>query len=57
MGHVAGGPLRPLERLPVVLARSTSDLAAGVRRLAPDRLTFALDHLDAMAESPFCDPE
>jgi hypothetical protein len=47
MGHVAGGPLRPLEHLPVVLARSTSDLAAGVRRLAPDRLAFALDQVDA----------
>lgn len=47
MGHVAGGPPRPLEHLPVVLARGTSDLAAGVRRLAPDRLAFALDHVDA----------
>ncbi|WP_055523945.1 beta-L-arabinofuranosidase domain-containing protein [Streptomyces graminilatus] len=47
MGHVAGGPLRPLEHLPVVLARNTSDAAAGVRRLAPDRLEFALDHVEA----------
>ncbi|GKQ39133.1 glycoside hydrolase family 127 protein [Streptomyces sp. A012304] len=47
MGHVASGPLRPLEHLPVVLARSTSDPAAGVRRLGPDRLAFALDHVDA----------
>ncbi|MFJ9147575.1 beta-L-arabinofuranosidase domain-containing protein [Streptomyces sp. NPDC102270] len=47
MGHVAGGPLRPLEHLPVVLARSTSELAAGVRRLAPDRPAFALEHVDA----------
>ncbi|WP_159054766.1 DUF6805 domain-containing protein [Streptomyces dysideae] len=47
MGHVAGGPLRPLEHLPVVLARSTSDPAAGVRRVAPDRLAFALEHVDA----------
>ncbi|MEV1084595.1 glycoside hydrolase family 127 protein [Streptomyces sp. NPDC050211] len=47
MGHVAGGPLRPLEHLPVVLAPSASDPAAGVRRLAPDRLAFALDHVDA----------
>ncbi|MFI6436145.1 beta-L-arabinofuranosidase domain-containing protein [Streptomyces sp. NPDC050759] len=47
MGHVAGGPLRPLEHLPVVLAPSTSDAAAGVRRLAADRLVFALDHVDA----------
>ncbi|MFD8649558.1 beta-L-arabinofuranosidase domain-containing protein, partial [Streptomyces mirabilis] len=47
LGHVASGPLRPLENLPVVLARSTSDAAAGVRRLAPDRLAFALDHVDA----------
>ncbi|MET8213282.1 beta-L-arabinofuranosidase domain-containing protein [Streptomyces sp. NPDC005373] len=47
MGHVADGPLRPLEHLPVVLARSSSDLAAGVRRLAPDRLAFALDHVAA----------
>ncbi|WP_367326400.1 DUF4986 domain-containing protein [Streptomyces sp. HUAS ZL42] len=47
MGHVADGPLRPLEHLPVVLARSASDAAAGVRRLAPDRPAFALDHVDA----------
>jgi DUF1680 family protein len=47
MGHVADGPLRPLEHLPVVLTRSSSDLAAGVRRLDPDRLAFALDHVDA----------
>ncbi|MGW1024179.1 beta-L-arabinofuranosidase domain-containing protein [Streptomyces sp. NPDC002577] len=47
MGHVASGPLRALEHLPVVLARTSSDLAAGVRRLAPDRLAFALDHMDA----------
>jgi DUF1680 family protein len=47
MGHVACGPLRPLEHLPVVLARSSSDLVAGVRRLAPDRLAFALEHVDA----------
>ena len=47
MGHVANGPLRPLEQLPVVLARTSSDLAAGVRRLAADRLAFALDHVDA----------
>ncbi|MCX4854328.1 glycoside hydrolase family 127 protein [Streptomyces canus] len=47
MGHVADGPLRPLEHLPVVLARSTCDLTAGVRRLAPDRLAFALDDVDA----------
>lgn len=47
MGHVASGPLRPLEHLPVVLARSTSDLVAGVRRLAPDRLAFALEQVDA----------
>ena len=47
MGHVADGPLRPLEHLPVVLARSTADPAAGLRRLAPDRLAFALDHVDA----------
>jgi hypothetical protein len=47
MGHVAGGPLRPMEHLPVVLARSTCDPAAGVRRLAPDRLAFALDDVDA----------
>ncbi|MGW5665421.1 beta-L-arabinofuranosidase domain-containing protein [Streptomyces sp. NPDC003758] len=47
MGHVAGGPLRPLEHLPVVIARSSSDLVAGVRRLSPDRLAFALDHVDA----------
>ncbi|GGL08581.1 hypothetical protein GCM10010094_81680 [Streptomyces flaveus] len=33
MGHVAGGPLRPLEHLPVVLT--------------PNRLEFALDHVDA----------
>ncbi|MFF3334511.1 DUF4986 domain-containing protein [Streptomyces sp. NPDC002888] len=47
MGHVADGPLRPLEHLPVVLTGTTSDPAAGVRRLAPDRLAFALDHVDA----------
>ena len=47
MGHVADGPLRPLEHLPVVLAPSTADPAAGLRRLAPDRLAFALDHVDA----------
>ncbi|MFD7319550.1 DUF4986 domain-containing protein [Streptomyces sp. NPDC059875] len=47
MGHVAGGPLRPLEHLPVVLTPSTSDPAAGVRRLAPNRLAFALEHVDA----------
>ncbi|MFG2456157.1 DUF4986 domain-containing protein [Streptomyces sp. NPDC048523] len=47
MGHVVGGPLRPLEHLPVVLARSTSELAAVVRRLAPDRPAFALEHVDA----------
>jgi hypothetical protein len=47
MGHVADGPLRPLEHLPVVLAESSSDPAADVRRLAPDRLGFALDHVDA----------
>ncbi|CAM5704545.1 glycoside hydrolase family 127 protein [Streptomyces canus] len=47
MGHVAGGPLRPMEHLPVVLARSTADPAAGVRRLAPDRVAFALDDVDA----------
>ena len=45
--HVAVGPLRPLEHLPVVLAPSTSDPAAGVRRLAPDRLAFALENVDA----------
>ncbi|MFK4106034.1 beta-L-arabinofuranosidase domain-containing protein [Streptomyces sp. NPDC019531] len=49
MGHVADGPLRPLEHLPVVLARSTADLAAGVRRLTPDRLEFALDDVDTRA--------
>jgi hypothetical protein len=47
MGHVAGGPLRPLEHLPVVLAPSASDPAAGVRRLAPNRLESALEHVDA----------
>jgi hypothetical protein len=47
MGHVAGGPLRPVEHLPVVLARNTSDLVAGVRRLAPNRLAFALGRVDA----------
>jgi uncharacterized protein len=47
MGHVARGPLRPLEHLPVVLARSPSDAASGVRRLASGRLAFALDHVDA----------
>ncbi|MFF1303638.1 beta-L-arabinofuranosidase domain-containing protein [Streptomyces sp. NPDC058307] len=47
MGHVAGGPLRPLGNLPVVLARSTSDLTAGVRRLDLDRPAFALEHVDA----------
>ncbi|MFJ4979252.1 DUF4986 domain-containing protein [Streptomyces coeruleorubidus] len=46
-GHVAGGPLRPLEHPPVVLTPRASDPAAGVRRLAPDRLAFALEHLDA----------
>jgi uncharacterized protein len=49
MGHVAHGPLRPLEHLPIVLAESASDPAAGVRRLASDRLAFALDHADAQA--------
>ena len=47
MGHVADGPLRPTEHLPVVLARSTSDAVSGVRRLAPDRPEFALEHVDA----------
>ncbi|WP_406322392.1 beta-L-arabinofuranosidase domain-containing protein [Streptomyces sp. NBC_00519] len=47
MGHVADGPLRPLEHLPVVLAPSASDPAAGVRRLAPDRLAFTLEQVDA----------
>ncbi|WP_406336762.1 DUF4986 domain-containing protein [Streptomyces sp. NBC_00203] len=47
MGHVADGPLRPLEHLPVVLTRSTSDPAVGVRQLAPDRLEFTLEHVDA----------
>lgn len=52
MGHVASGPLRPLEHLPVVLTPSSSDPATGVRRLAPDRLAFALEHVDA----PGCAP-
>ncbi|KUN83275.1 beta-L-arabinofuranosidase domain-containing protein [Streptomyces griseoruber] len=52
MGHVARGPLRPLENLPVVLTRSTSDAPANVRRLAPDRLAFALDHVDARPGRP-----
>jgi hypothetical protein len=47
MGHVAGGPLRPLGDLPVVLAPVGSDPAVGVRQLTPDRLSFALDHVDA----------
>ncbi|MFD9482921.1 DUF4986 domain-containing protein [Streptomyces sp. NPDC059991] len=47
MGHVADGPPRPLEHLPVVLTPSTSDPAAGVRRLAPDRPAFTLEHVDA----------
>ncbi|WP_405774462.1 beta-L-arabinofuranosidase domain-containing protein [Streptomyces sp. NBC_01538] len=47
MSNVAVGPLRPLEHLPVVLARSTADPAAGLRRLAPDRLAFALENVDA----------
>ena len=47
MGHVADGPLRPMEHVPVVLARGTSDLTAGIRRLAPDQVAFALDHVDA----------
>ncbi|WP_035841547.1 glycoside hydrolase family 127 protein [Kitasatospora azatica] len=46
MGHVAAGPLRPLEHLPVVLARTCGDAAAAVRRLDPNRLAFALDHAD-----------
>lgn len=49
MGHVASGPLRPLEHLPVVLARSTSELVAGVRQLAPSQLKFALAHVGAKA--------
>ncbi|MFE4799389.1 beta-L-arabinofuranosidase domain-containing protein [Streptomyces sp. NPDC056708] len=47
MGHVAAGPLRPLEHLPIVLTHSPADLTAGVRRLAPNRLAFALEHVDA----------
>ncbi|MEH0578598.1 MULTISPECIES: beta-L-arabinofuranosidase domain-containing protein [Streptomyces] len=47
MGHVASGPLRPLEHLPVVLARNSSDPAADVRRLASDGLAFALERVDA----------
>ncbi|WP_443032991.1 DUF4986 domain-containing protein [Streptomyces sp. DH10] len=46
-GHVAGGPLRPLGHLPVVLTPRPSDPAAGVRRLAPDRPEFAPEHVDA----------
>ncbi|WP_405766119.1 beta-L-arabinofuranosidase domain-containing protein [Streptomyces sp. NBC_01538] len=49
MGHIAGGPLRPLENLPVVLTRASSDAATVVRRLDPDRLAFALDHADTPA--------
>ncbi|MBW8799014.1 MAG: hypothetical protein JF597_37235 [Streptomyces sp.] len=52
MGHVAGGPLRPLEHLPIVLTRSPADLRAGVCRLAPDRLGFALDHVTRDRASP-----
>ncbi|WP_415925309.1 DUF6805 domain-containing protein [Streptomyces sp. ME19-01-6] len=52
MGHVARGPLRPLEHLPIVLAESSSDPAAGVRRPDPDRLAFAVDHVDAPAGEP-----
>lgn len=47
MGHIAGGPLRPLEHVPVVLTHSSCDLAAGMRRLAPDRLAFAVENADA----------
>ncbi|MFC5665222.1 beta-L-arabinofuranosidase domain-containing protein [Kitasatospora misakiensis] len=35
-----------------ILAPSASDAAAGVRRLAPDRLAFALDHTDAPSGEP-----
>lgn len=52
MGHIASGPLRPLECVPVVLARASCDPAAGVRRLAPDRLEFALDNADARPGEP-----
>lgn len=47
MGHVADGPLRPLEHLPVVLTPSTYDPAVDLRQLAPDQLMFVLDHVDA----------
>lgn len=50
MGHVAGGPLRPLEHLPVVLAPGTSEAAAGVRRLAPERLEFTPGEVDAQQD-------
>ena len=47
MGHVAAGPFRALEHLPVVLAPSGSDPAAGLHRIDPDRLAFALEEVDA----------
>lgn len=53
MGHVARGPLRPIEATPVLVASSAAELAQGLQPVAGKPLTFSVASLaDTAAGSP-----